>query len=132
MTSPALRARYLNDSILTASPARLLIMLYERLLLDLAQGETAIRAAQRETASEKIQHAQEIVLELRTTLDESMWEGAAGLAQTYGFMLNELIAANVNLDADKVVSCRVLVEPLLDAWRQAALATAADAAPRGA
>jgi flagellar protein FliS len=132
MTSPALRARYLNDSILTASPARLLIMLYERLLLDLAQGEAAIRGGARETASEKIQHAQEIVLELRTTLDESVWEGAAGLAQIYGFLLNELIAANVNLDADKVVSCRELVEPLLEAWRQAALATATDPASRSA
>ena len=132
MTSPALRARYLNDSILTASPARLLIMLYERLVLDLAQGEAAIRAGERENASEKIQHAQEIVLELRTTLDESVWEGASGLAQIYGFLVNELIAANVNLDADKVTACRTLVEPLLEAWRQAALATAADPATRGA
>jgi flagellar protein FliS len=126
MTSPALRARYLNDSIHTASPARLLVMLYERLLLDLAQGEAALRSAEREIASDKLQHAQEIVLELRTTLDESLWEGAAGLAQIYGFMLNELIAANVGADADKVAACRALVEPLLDAWRQAALATAGD------
>src|SRR5262245_27104123 len=130
MTSPALRARYLNDSILTASPARLLVMLYERLVLDLAQGEAGIRSGDRELASEKIQHAQEIVLELRTTLDESVWEGAAGLAQVYGFLLNELIAANVTADADKVAQCRALVEPLLDAWRQAALATAGDTAPR--
>jgi flagellar protein FliS len=39
-------------------------------------------------------------------------------------VINELIAANVKGDADRVVSCRNLVEPLLDAWRQAALATA--------
>lgn len=37
MTSPALRNRYLNDSVSTASPGRLLVMLYDRLVLDVAQ-----------------------------------------------------------------------------------------------
>ena len=69
-------------------------------------------------------HAQEIVLELRATLDEDAWEGAAGLAQLYGFVINELITANIKGDVARVISCRNLVEPLLDAWRQAALATA--------
>ena len=37
MTSPHLRDRYLRDSINTASPAKLLIMLYDRLIVDLAR-----------------------------------------------------------------------------------------------
>src|SRR5690349_10167088 len=129
MTSPAMRARYLNDSVNTASPARLLVMLYERLVRDLTQAEQALRSGDRPEASEQLMHAQEIVLELRTTLDESAWDGAAGLAQIYGFLLNEMIAANVKADPRKVLSCRGLVEPLLDAWRQAAL-SGADATPR--
>jgi flagellar secretion chaperone FliS len=131
MTSPAMRARYLADSVNTASPARLLVMLYERLVLDLSQAEAALTAADRTTASDRILHAQEIVLELRTTLDESVWEGAAGLAQIYGFVLNELIQANINADGAQVASCRGLLEPLLDAWRQAALSSAETSA-RGA
>ncbi len=125
MTSPALRDRYLADSVNTASPGKLLVMLYDRLVMDLIQGEEAIRAGDRERSAERLTHAQEILLELRTTLDLDAWTGAAGLANLYGFLLTELIGANVGRDADRVAACRGLVEPLRDAWREAA-ALAAD------
>lgn len=124
MTSPQMRNRYLEDSINTASPGKLLVMLYDRLVLDLQTGEQAIRAGDRETASDKINHAQEIILELRTTLDVDVWEGAAGLAALYSWLLTELIQANIRLDAAKVAACRGIVEPLRDAWREAAVAAA--------
>jgi flagellar protein FliS len=131
MTSPHLRNRYLQDSIDTASPGKLLVMLYDRLVLDLAQGEEAIRAGDRDTAADRITHAQEIILELRTTLDLDAWAGAAGLAGLYGFLLTELIQANIKRDADKVASCRGIVEPLRDAWRQAATLATTGPAPVG-
>jgi flagellar protein FliS len=124
MTSPQMRNRYLEDSINTASPAKLLVMLYDRLVLDLQQGELAVQAGDREMASDKINHAQEIILELRTTLDVDVWEGAAGLAALYSWLLTELIQANIKLDAEKVAACRGIVEPLRDAWREAAAAAA--------
>jgi flagellar secretion chaperone FliS len=121
MNAPHMRNRYLQDSIDTASPAKLLNLLYDRLVLDLGQGEEAIRAKDRDTASERITHAQEIIMELRTTLDVEVWEGGPGLAALYGFLLTELIQANIRLDADKVSACRGIVEPLRDAWREAAV-----------
>jgi flagellar protein FliS len=124
MSTPALRTRYLTDSINTASPSRLLVMLYDRLVLDLAQAEQALRGGAREAASALLMHAQEIVIELRTSLDTSVWDGAAGLASLYGFLLIELVGANVKADPDRVASCRALVEPLRDAWREAARMTA--------
>jgi flagellar secretion chaperone FliS len=123
MSAPHLRDRYLQDSINTASPARLLIMLYDRLILDLMHGEEALRNDDRVLANEKITHAQEIVLELRVTLDLDAWDGAPGLADLYGFVLTELIGANVKRDADRVATCRSLLEPLRDAWRDAASAS---------
>jgi flagellar secretion chaperone FliS len=124
MSSPALRARYLSDSVSTASPARLLVMLYDRLVLDLVRAEEALRGGDRVTGSQQLVHAQEIVMELRTTLDVDAWAGAAGLAQLYGFLINELIAANVRGDADRTASCRTLIEPLAEAWREAAMTAA--------
>ena len=124
MTAPHLRDRYLQDSISTASPGKLLVMLYDRLVMDLLQGEEALRGGDREQANDRITHAQEIILELRATLDVDAWAGAAGLAALYGFVLTELIQANVRRDADKVATCRALVEPLRDAWREAAAAAA--------
>jgi flagellar protein FliS len=125
MTSPHLRDRYLQESINTASPGKLLLMLYDRLVLDLIQGEDALRAGGREQAHERLTHAQEIVLELRTSLDMDAWSGAPGLASLYGYLLTELIGANIAKDADRVRTCRELVEPLRDAWREAAAAAVA-------
>ena len=129
MTSPALRARYLTDSVTTATPGQLLVMLYDRLVLDMVRGEEALRAGNRLTASEHVIHAQEILMELRVTLDTSSWSGATGLAQLYAFLITELIAANIRGEADRVGSCRTLVEPLRDAWREAAMAQPEPATP---
>ena len=125
MSSPQLRDRYLQDSINTASPGKLLLMLYDRLVLDLMQAEEALNADQREQAHNKITHAQEIVMELHSSLDIDAWSGAPALANLYTFLLTELIGANVGKDVARVISCRVLVEPLRDAWREAAAAAVA-------
>ncbi|NMO50199.1 flagellar export chaperone FliS [Actinoplanes sp. TBRC 11911] len=122
MSSPHLRDRYLQDSINTASPAKLLLMLYDRLILDLMQGEEAMRAEERELAHDKITHAQEIVMELRISLDVEAWSGAPGLANLYGYLLTELIGANIARDPQRVAVCRGLIEPLRDSWREAAAA----------
>jgi flagellar protein FliS len=123
MTNPgAMRARYLADSIATASPARLLVMLYDKLVLDVTQGEEAIRAGDRHFASGRLMHAQEIIGELLATLDVTTWEGAEGLAALYRFLLQELVQANIKQDAARAASCRELIEPLRDAWREAAMA----------
>jgi flagellar protein FliS len=125
MTAAALRARYMGDTVQTASPARLLVMLYDRLALDLERAEVAIRAKDRAEASSQLLHAQDIIVELRSSLDESAWEGGPGLAALYGWLLTELIAANVEQSAAKVATCREVVEPLRSAWTEAAAATVA-------
>jgi flagellar secretion chaperone FliS len=125
MTNPALmRARYVTDAVGTASPGRLVVMLYDRLLLDLNQAEGLLRAEDRSGAADRLLHAQEIVLELRASLDLSTWSGAAGLAQLYTFLTTELIKANVRGDAARVATCRRLVEPLAEAWREASMTVA--------
>jgi flagellar secretion chaperone FliS len=131
VTNPALRARYLSDTVATASPARLLVMLYDRLVLDLTQAEDALRGGNRPDASARLTHAQDILIELRAGLDVTAWSGGPALAQLYGYLVTELIGANVRADADRVRVSRELVEPLRDAWREAALA-AAEPAPADA
>lgn len=117
------RDRYVSDSVDTASPARLVTMMYDRLVLDLASAEATLLGNSPTAASPALTHAQDIVIELRSALRMDGWSGAAGLASLYSFLLRELIAANVSKDADKVTSCRKLVEPLRDAWREAANST---------
>jgi flagellar protein FliS len=121
------RDRYISDSVDTASPARLVTMMYDRLVLDLASAEATLLGSSPTEASPALTHAQDIVIELRTALRLDVWSGAAGLASLYSFILRELIAANVSKDATKVAECRKLIEPLRDAWRDAANSTAVTA-----
>lgn len=115
-----LRDRYVQDSVSTASPATLLVMLYDRLVLDLLRAEAALNDGKKDQANEQLLHAQDIVSELASTLDVDAWEGAKQLMSVYTFLLTTLVEANVQGDVDKVVACRELVEPLQDAWQQAA------------
>jgi flagellar protein FliS len=124
MTNP-MRARYIEDAVATASPAKLLLMLLDRLVVDLNRGEQALVAGDRVEANTQLQHAQDIVTELHVSLDLDAWDGAAGLAALYAFMGTELINANIRRDAAKVAEVRNLVEPLRDTWREAAMALAA-------
>lgn len=123
-TVAALRARYLDDSVSTASPQQLLVLLYDRLALDLERGEAALEAANRQAADKHIRHAQEIVIELRASLRVDVWDGAPRLAALYNWLLTELVAANVKGDLRRVRDARRIVEPLRDAWRQAAASLA--------
>jgi flagellar protein FliS len=125
MSAPALRARYLRESVATASPQQLLVMLYDRLALDLERAETALTAGDRSGAGERLGHAQEIVLELLSSLQVEAWEGGPRLAALYSWLLSELIQANIKGDVRRVRDCRQVVEPLRDAWREAAASLAA-------
>jgi flagellar protein FliS len=122
--SPAMRERYLADATATASPAKLLLMLFDRLILDLTRGEEALQAGNRAGANTHLKHAQDIVTELHVTLNLDAWEGAKGLAAIYTFAQTELITANVRGDAAKVTAIRGIMEPLRDTWREAAMAVA--------
>ena len=120
MSHAALRARYLGDSVTTASPQQLLVMLYDRLALDLERAQQAVAAGDRQEATAQLQHAQDIVLELLASLRVDVWEGGPRLAALYDWLIREMAQATIKPDANRIGSCRSVVEPLRDAWRQAA------------
>jgi flagellar protein FliS len=102
-------------------------MLYDRLVLDLERAELAQRAGEREKANEQLAHAQDIVIALQDGLRPELWDGGPALASIYTFLHSELIRANVQNDVAATAACRALVEPLRDAWHEAARMTAAEA-----
>lgn len=119
------RAAYMGQMVSTASPARLLVMLYDRLVLDIQRAAEAQQAGDFATASQQLLHAQEIVLELHSSLRQDVWDGAANLASIYTFLHSELVRANVQRNVEVTESCLEIVTPLADAWREAALASLA-------
>lgn len=126
MMNPAAKLAQLNrEAILSASPARLLTMLYDRLLLDLGRAEAAQHAEQWTVASENLIHAQEIIAELTYTLKFDIWDGAAGLMALYNFATTTLMDANIGRDSAKTREAIELLEPLRQTWHEAAAAPAA-------
>jgi flagellar secretion chaperone FliS len=119
------RNAYLGGMVSTASPARLLVMLLERLGVDVDKAIECQEAGDFVAASPHLIHAQEIVLELRSSLDHDVWDGAARLDSLYGWLHRELIRANISRDVAVAQDCKRIVDPLVATWREAALASLA-------
>jgi flagellar secretion chaperone FliS len=117
----AARSLYNRDSVLSASPARLLVMLYDRLLLDLQRAEAAQLGEDWSTASAQLMHAQEIVAELMGSLRPEIWDGGPGLMAVYQYVLMAMVQGASQHDVEKTRECIALLEPLRTAWHEAAL-----------
>lgn len=112
---------YLQASVQTASPARLLIMLYDRLSLDCQRAIAAQESGDHAEAHEQLLHAQAIVGELQSSLRPDVWEGGPALNSLYSYLTVQLVKANVERDATRTAHCLELVTGLGDAWRRAAM-----------
>lgn len=133
MSAATLRNQYLRDQVLNATPARLLTMLYDRLLLDLNRAAGFQDAGNWTSASEQLKHAQDIITELSGSLNADAWDGAAGLFATYNYVGNALMNANIHRNAALTREAISLLEPLRQAWHEAAgmLPASASAAALG-
>lgn len=118
---------YLQASVQTASPSRLLVMLYDRLVLDCRRALAAQESDDHSAAHDALTHAQDIVAELQGSLRPELWEGAETLNSLYSHLLVQMVQANVQRDAALTAHCLELVTGLADAWRQAAMDTAKSA-----
>ena len=128
MTLQAVRNRYMQDAVSTVPPAKLVTMLYDALVKDLDLAQQALTTRDLQTAHTTLIHAQEIILELQSGLDVDKWEGGAGLMSLYNYLHRVLVDANVRKDVTAIAQVRETVEPLRQAWHQAAATVAGSAA----
>ena len=112
--------RYAADSIMSASPVRLLTMLYDRLLLDLSRAEAAHETRSWTVASTNLLHAQDIVTELTSSLKPELWDGGDRLLALYNYVAGAIIDANIKRDTARIRESIGLLEPLRQAWHEAA------------
>lgn len=123
------RAQYTRDAVLSASPARLLTMLYDRLLLDLRRAEAAQVEQRWPAAAVDLVHAQDIITELSASLRTDVWDGAESLRGIYTYVHTALITANVRRDVERTREAIALLAPLHESWHAAADAVPAPATP---
>ncbi|MGV3713228.1 flagellar export chaperone FliS [Pseudolysinimonas sp.] len=120
---------YLRETVLSATPAQLVTMLYDRLLLDLARAEAAQSEENWVAAGAHLLHAQDIITELANSLDVDAWAGGRDLLALYTYLGSRLIAANVQRDVRITRECSEHLGPLRWAWLAAAEGLASSGTP---
>lgn len=113
---------YRANSILTASPGQLVLMLYDGALKALAlareafNGEDPRRIA---TINEQLIKAQAILTELQNGLNmEAGGEFAQTMHRLYDYHNRRLLEANLRKQVEPVIEVERLVRELRDAWAQ--------------
>jgi flagellar protein FliS len=114
----------MGNSVSTASPARLLVMLVERLVLDVERGLRAQTDEDWAEAHRQLLHAQDIVVELEASLDVDQMPAGRELASLYEYLRRRLVTANVRRAPATTHEALVIARQLCDTWREAAMAAA--------
>lgn len=111
--------KLLIEQVELATPAERLMMVWERLMLNVGQARQAMEVGDHEAASSKLISAQQILVILSGTLDRS-WEGAANVDALYRWCWEKLVAANVKWDKAQLDEAAGTLSQLYDAWAKAA------------
>ena len=112
--------QYLANTVLSASPEQLLLMLYDGAGRFLAQAIQAIEDGRIEQRTNCINKASAIVAEFAATLDRSQAPALADdLTALYAYMLQRMMQANLKNDAEPLVEVKGLLADLRATWAEA-------------
>jgi len=128
-TEPA--KAYLRNKILNASPMELIIILYEGAIASCARARETFGAKRRTETCETLIKAQNMIRELRNSLDMSRGEIANGLYRLYGFMIQRLVEANVQRKPGNIDEVIRLLTELKQTWIEAVEKGGGEAALEG-
>jgi flagellar protein FliS len=123
----AVANRYMEERVATASPAELIGMLFDAALANVKLGSAALEADDRQEASRRYMKAQDVVMELRSSLNQDAGELASQLDGIYAWVFQHLVTASVAQDkrhalaaAKEALRC---LEPIVAAWAEATRST---------
>jgi flagellar secretion chaperone FliS len=108
---------YQSNSVTTASPGELTLMLYNGCLKFIHLAKTAIQNKNIEDKNTNILKAQNIVHELMVTLktDSSV---AKDMLSLYDYAYHRLIEANINRDSSILNEVETIITEFRDTWKQ--------------
>lgn len=107
--------KYQSDSVMTASPVDLIIMLYEALIKQVKLGDIFMEQGDFERANQHLAKAQDIISELLNSLD-LRYPLSTDLMRLYDFMLQELTQINLHKDRERVPALLEIISSLRSAW----------------
>ena len=119
VTSRNPASAYQERMVQTANGPRLLVMLCDRLAVDVVRAEVALESNDLKAVNESLQHAQRIVRVLRSALDPDGFKGGHELLSVYVFLESHLVKANLEKSVTLIRECANLIEPIRTAWSNA-------------
>jgi len=105
---------------MTATPERLVVMLYDGARRFLFQAAGAMREGNIEVSNNRLQRAEAIIDELNNTLDMSVGEISTRLRALYLFSKRHLMHARIKRNPEMIDEVSSLLDTVGDAWRQIA------------
>ncbi|WP_018930996.1 flagellar export chaperone FliS [Gracilibacillus lacisalsi] len=108
---------YQNNSVNTASPGELTLMLYNGCLKFIKQAKKAIESQNHQSKNEMIQKTQDIIRELMVTLDQDA-PIANEIMPLYDFVYHALTQANIKNDLEQLEQAREIIENFRDTWKE--------------
>jgi flagellar protein FliS len=114
---------YQAQSVLTASPGRLILMLYDGALGFLGHARDALESKDEsprriERIHTNLLKAQDIIAELRSCLNLETGEYAANLDRLYEYYLRRLFQANLRKSVEPVIEVEGLLRQLREGWAE--------------
>jgi len=113
--------KYQQNQVETASPVKLLLMLYNGALRFIKGAREGIREKDMEKANHNIVKAQDIVVELMTSLDMEQGEISKNLYSLYDYANSRLLQANIKKDENILSEAENILQELRDTWQEATL-----------
>jgi flagellar protein FliS len=110
--------RYFQNQVYTASPERLILMLYDGALKFLKSARAAIPEKDFDKANSCIGRVQDIVTELMVSLDMNQGDVSGNLYVLYDYINNRLIQANLAKDTAILAEVENMLSTLRDTWRE--------------
>ena len=114
------QAAYATQSILTAPPERLVVMLYDSALRFLNQAASAYEEGDARLGLAKVRRVDAILAELNASLDMSYGELPERLRSIYVFCRQHLLDASLQRDPAGVRQVARLLASLHEAWESVA------------
>ena len=108
---------YKQNSVTTASPGELTLMLYNGCLKFLNKAKLAIHDKNVQEKNINLQKAQAIISELRVTLNMEI-EISKNMMALYEYMNNRLVEANIRNDIAIIEEVEGLVTEFRDTWKE--------------
>lgn len=108
---------YKQNSVTTASPGELTLMLYNGCLKFLTRAKKAIEEKNIEEKNTNIQKAQAIISELMSTLNTDL-EVSKQMIPLYDYMNRRLMEGNINNDLAIIEEVEGLVTEFRDTWKE--------------